>query len=211
MFYDNTNNQNGRHTIIVTGRGKVTAIPDLAIIRLGVLSTGEILSDIQEENARISQSVLNGLRNMGVQDIRTYQYTIDKVYDYENNTRIDRGYQVRNMIEIQTGMLDSVGSIIDAAVSLGANIVESITFEVSATDQYYLEALRIALLNGTEKAVTMAEVINARLDSVPIRIVESSAPVNLTRTFFGEGMVTTPVEPGTTQVEANVTMEFGFR
>lgn len=211
MFYDNTNNQNGRHTIIVTGRGKVTAIPDLAIIRLGVLSTGEILSDIQEENARISQSVLNGLRNMGVQDIRTYQYTIDKVYDYENNTRIDRGYQVRNMIEIQTGMLDSVGSIIDAAVSLGANIVESITFEVSATDQYYLEALRIALLNGTEKAVTMAEVINARLDSVPIRIVESSAPVPLTRTFFGEGMVTTPVEPGTTQVEANVTMEFGFR
>jgi len=211
MFFDNTDMQDNRNTIIVTGRGSVTASPDLAIIRLGVFSTGEILSDLQEENARISRSVLNGLRNMGVQDIRTYQYNIDKLYEFMDNTRIDRGYSIRNMFEIQTGMLEDVGSIIDAAVSLGANIVESVSFEVSAADQYYLEALRIALINGSEKAVAMAEVFHTRPDPVPRRIIENSTPVPLARTFFREDIVSTPVEPGTTRIEALVTMEFDYR
>lgn len=211
MIYNNFDDHDNRNVIIVSGRGRVTAIPDLAVIRLGVLSTGEVLSDIQEENARISQSVLNSLKNAGVNDIRTYQYVIDKKFDFENNIRIDRGYIIRNMFEIQTGMLDSVGSIIDLAVSQGANLVESIIFEVSAADQYYLEALRIALMNGTEKAAAMAEAFNARLDTIPARIVENSSPMPLARTFLGEDFITTPVEPGTTQIEALVTMEFGYR
>jgi len=210
MYFDNNNLENNRNTIIVTGRGRVTAVPDLAIIRLGVLTSGEILSDVQEENARISQTILNSLRNMGVQDIRTFQYIIDKNYEFENNTRIDRGYSVRNIYEIQTGMIDNVGSIIDLAVSLGANLVESITFEISDSEQYYLEALRQALINGTQKAAAIAEVFNTGLDPVPARIIENSTPIPLARTFLREDIVTTPIEPGTSQIEAFVTMEFNY-
>ncbi len=210
MYFDINEGQIDGNSIIVTGRGRITAVPDLAIIRLGIVTSGEILSDIQEENAEISQSVLNGIRNIGVEDIRTYRYIIDKIYEFENNTRIDRGYSVQNMFEIQTGMLDNVGTIIDVAVSLGANLVESISFEVSTSDQYYLEALRLALLNGIEKASVMAEVFNRQPEPVPRRIVENSLPVPMTRTFFRDELATTPVEPGTTNIEAVVTMEFGY-
>ncbi|CRZ34180.1 hypothetical protein DFR55_12039 [Herbinix hemicellulosilytica] len=210
MFLNNNDGQINGNSIIVTGRGRITAVPDLAIIRLGVITSGEVLSDIQEYNARISQSVLNGLRNMGIEDIRTYRYLIDKIYEFENNLRIDRGYSVQNMFEIQTGMLDTVGTVIDVAVSLGANLVESISFEVSTIDQYYLEALRQALLNGIEKASVMAEVFNTRPDPVPKRIVENSLPVPLSRTFFRDELAATPIEPGTTNIEAVVTMEFGY-
>lgn len=210
MFFDNTAWENNHNTIIVTGRGRVTAVPDLAKIRLGVITTGENLSDIQNENAETSNLILNGLRNMGVNDIRTYQYIIDRNFEFIDNTRVDRGYTIRNVYEIQTGMPDNVGAIIDTAVSLGANLVESITFEVSAAETFYLEALKIALMNGAEKAAAMAEVFNARLSPVPIRIIESGTPVPLSRTFLREDIVTTPVEPGTTQIEAIVTMEFGY-
>lgn len=184
MFFDNTAWENNHNTIIVTGRGRVTAVPDLAKIRLGVVTTGENLSDIQNENAETSNLILNGLRNMGVNDIRTYQYIIDRNFEFIDNTRVDRGYTIRNVYEIQTGMPDSVGAIIDTAVSLGANLVESITFEVSAAETFYLEALKIALMNGAEKAAAMAEVFNARLSPVPIRIIESGTPVPLSRTFL---------------------------
>lgn len=183
-MYDNGRKENDNNTMIVSGRGNVTAMPDIVLIRLGVETIGENLSVVQEENARISQMVLNGLRQMGIQEIRTYQYLIDKLYDFENNTRIDRGFSVRNIFEIRTDMLDMAGTIIDTAVSLGANIVDLVAFEVSDIDQYYLEALNLALMNGTEKARSMAEAFYSRLNPVPIRIVENSTPpMPLARTF----------------------------
>lgn len=210
-MYDNMDRENNYNTMIVTGRGQVTAMPDIVLIRLGVQTSGENLAFVQEENARSSQMVLEGLRQMGVQDIRTYQYIIDRIYDFDNNTRIDRGFSVRNVFEIRTDMLDMAGTIIDTAVSLGANLVDLITFEVSATDQYYLEALNLALMNGTEKARSMAEGFNTRLNPVPRRIVEnSSPPVPLSRTFLREDIITTPIEPGTSNIQAFVTLEFDY-
>ena len=215
-MYDNNERQRDNksvtnNSLTVTGRGSVTAIPDIAIIRLGVMSTGDNLSFIQEENARTSQMIIDGLRQMGVDDIKTYQYIVDKQYDYENGNRIDRGYFVRNILEIRTDMLDMTGTIIDTAVSLGANLIELITFEVSATDNYYLEALNIALHKATDKARSIANEFGAMLNALPIRIVEnSSSPTPISRTFFGEGQYTTPIEPGTTQIEASVILEFTY-
>ena len=195
----------------VTGRGSVTAIPDIAIIRLGVLTSGNNLSIAQEENARISQMILDGLRQMGVTDIKTHLYNIDKLYDYENGTRIDRGYSVRNIIEIRTDMLDMAGTIIDTAVSLGANLVELITFEVSDTEPYYLEALNIALNNASNKARSMANEFGALLNALPVSIIaNSSQPLPIARTFLGEGQYTTPIEPGRTQIEASVLLEYTY-
>lgn len=212
MMYENFVKQRNHNTITVTGRGSVNAIPNLAIIRLGVITTGDNLSIIQEENARFSQMILDALRQIGITDIRTHQYNIDKLYDYENNSRIDRGYSVRNIFEIRTDMLDMSGTIIDTAVALGANLVESITFEVSETDQYYLEALNDALNNATEKARSIADKFEARLNHQPIRILENSSPqVPFARTFFGEGQFTTPIEPGTNQIEASVLLEFTYQ
>lgn len=215
-MYENKDRQRNNIAIInnsmtVTGRGSVTAIPDIAIIRLGVLTTGENLSIAQEDNARISQMILEGLRQMGLTDIKTHQYNVDKLYDYENGIRIDRGYFVRNLFEIRTDMLDMIGTIIDTAVSLGANLVELITFEVSATDHYYLEALNIALSNATDKARSIANEFGAMLNPLPISIIENSnQPLPIARTFVGEGQFTTPLEPGTTQIEASVILGFTY-
>lgn len=212
MMYNNLEKQRNQNIITVTGRGSVIAIPNLAIIRLGVITTGDNLSVIQEENARLSQMIIDALRQINITDIRTHQYNIDKLYDYENNTRIDRGYSVRNIFEIRTEMLDMSGIIIDTAISLGANQVESITFEVSETDQYYLEALNEALNNATEKAISIADNFKARLNHLPIRILENSSPqVPFTRTLFGEGQFTTPIEPGTNLIEASVLLEFNYQ
>lgn len=205
------NNFMNNNIMTVTGGGSITAIPDIAVIRLGTMTTGDMLSNVQEDNARISQMILEGLRQLGITDIKTYQYNVDKLYEYENGTRIDRGYFVRNIFEIRTDMLDMAGSIIDTAVSLGANLVELISFEVSKIDQYYLEALNLALKNATDKAKSISNELGAMLNPLPKSIVENSGqPVPIARTFYGEGQITTPIEPGTTQIEASVVLEFTY-
>jgi len=45
--------------------------------------------------------------------------------------QIDRGYLVRNILEIKTNNIEATGNIIDASVNAGANIVELISFDVS--------------------------------------------------------------------------------
>jgi uncharacterized protein YggE len=200
-----------QNIMTVTGTGKVKVIPDMVVIRLGVLTSGDNLSSVQEENARISQAVLESLNQIGITDIATFQYLIDKIYDFQNGIRIDRGFSVRHIFEIRTHMIDMSGIIIDTAVSMGANLVELISFEVSETETYYLEALSLALTNGTIKARSIAEKFNAKLNPIQTRIIENTSPsVSPSRTFLREDIVTTPIEPGATSIEAFVTLEFSY-
>ena len=120
MKHNIENNLNNK-TMTLQGQGQVFTVPNVSIVQLGVVTTGENLVDTQAENALISQQIIQILQSMGVVDIKTAQYSINKVYDYENGRQIDRGYLVRNILEIKTNNLEMVGNIIDSTVLSGAN------------------------------------------------------------------------------------------
>lgn len=197
-----------KKTMTLTGQGQVTAVPDIAIIHLGVQTTGENLTAIQSENARVTQSIIQALQRMGVNNIKTFQYTIDKIYDFENGRQIDRGFSVRNILEIRTNNLDSVGSIIDTAVGLGANVVDLISFDVSNREYYYQQALNIAVRNAIQKSKSIAMNLNISTDPIPVNIVENSVmPI---QPFRRELAATTPIMPGNILIEASVTVDFEY-
>ena len=193
----------------LTGQGQVTAVPNIAVIHLGVLTTGENLVNIQSENAQIAQSIIQALQRMSISDIKTFQYTIDKIYDYENGRQVDRGYSVRNILEIRTSNLDMVGNIIDTAVNLGANVVDLISFDVSNREYYYQQALNIAVMNAIQKSKSISMNLGIPTDPVPTHIVENSvAPI---QPFYRQELAaTTPIIPGNIKIEANVTVDFEF-
>ncbi len=194
-------------TMILTGHGQVSAAPDTAIIRLGVQTTGENLAQIQADNARRSQSIIQVLQRMGVSDIKTSQYSIDKVFDYVEGRQIDRGFSVRNILEIRTSNLDAVGTIIDAAVNAGANIVDFISFDISNREYYYQQALNMAIMNAIQKANSITRNLGLSSTAVPVKIVENTAmPFPVQRDFAAA----TPIIPGTLNVEANVTVDFVY-
>ena len=193
-------------TMILTGHGKISAAPDTAIIRLGVQTTGENLAQIQADNARRSQSIIQALQRMGVSDIKTSQYSIDKVYDYVEGRQIDRGFSVRNILEIRTNNLDAVGAIIDAAVNAGANVVDLIAFDISNREYYYQQALNMAIMNAIQKANSITRNLGLSSSAVPIKIVENTAMSFPVQREFAAA--TTPIVPGTLNVEANVTVDF---
>jgi uncharacterized protein YggE len=202
-YYEN-NSQQKKMTF--TGHGQVSVMPDTAVIHLGVETSGENLSSIQQENALRTQSVIQSLNRYGITDIKTFQYIIDKKYDYENGRQIDRGYTVRNILEIRTGA-ENAGTAVDASVNAGANAVEFISFDVSNRDYYYQQALNLALINAIQKAKSINITLGIRTEPVPVNIVENfSAPVPLQQ--FSRGVAETPVIPGIIKVEASLTVDF---
>ncbi len=206
-FYSDNNLHN--RTMTLTGQGQVTTVPNIAVIRLGVQTTGENLVDIQSENAQIAQVIIQALQRMGISDIKTFQYSIDKLYDYENGRQIDRGYSVRNILEIRTTNLDMAGNIIDTAVNLGANVVDLISFDVANREYYYQQALNMAIMNAMQKAKSISMNLGIPADPAPIRIVENS--VTPVQPYFRQELAaTTPIMPGNIKIEASVTVDFSF-
>lgn len=206
MLYPSMNST-AVNIMTLTGDGQVTAVPDLAILHLGVQTTGEHLTDIQNENARISQAVLQALQQLNITDIKTYQYTINKIYEYENGKQIDKGYSVRNIFEIRTSNLEQVGNVIDTAVFNGANVVDLIEFEVSDSNTYYFQALDLAIENAYQKANMVALSLGLTNAPVPIRIDESSTPP-MPFPILAVRESATPIEPGSKQIEASVIIKF---
>lgn len=197
------------YTMTLTGRGHVTATPDLAVIRLGVETTGYNLTQIQAENAQISQRIIQAVSQYKITDIKTVQYLIDKKYEYQDGNQIDKGYSVRHILEIKTSNIDEAGIIIDTAVNAGANIVESVSFELSEPEIYYQQALNLAIDNAMEKAQAISANIHIRLNPIPIRIIEdSAAPVPMLG--FQRTDTATPIIPGELRIEAVVTADFSY-
>lgn len=204
------NNHLEYNIMTLNGQGQITTVPNTAIIRLGVQTTGDNIETIQSDNANISQNVIQSLNQLGITNIRTYQYVIDKNYEFENGIRVDRGYVVRNILEIQIDNLDQVGLIIDTAVNSGANLVEFISFEVDDPTKYYQQALNLAIMDTITKANSIAKQLRIPMEPIPIRIVEnSSAPMPRSQQYsIREGVFTTPIEPGLKQIDAFVTVDF---
>jgi uncharacterized protein YggE len=198
------------NTMTLTGKGQISVVPDVASIHLGIQSTGENLEEVQSDNSNISQNILQSIKQHGITDIKTFQYLIEKVYEYENDIRVEKGYSVRNIFEIKLTDMNQVGTVIDEAVKNGANVVEFIGFEVSNPDYYYQQALNLAVMNAIQKAQSIAMQLRVRMNSIPIHITENSSlqiPFS-NRRNMGEIALATPIEPGQYQIEATVTAEF---
>lgn len=206
MVPSNSANRYLNNVMTLTGQGAVTATPDLAVIRLGVQTTGYNLSRIQSDNAQMNQNIIQALNQAGYTDIRTAQYTIDKAYDYQDGNQVDKGYTLRNILEIKTNNVSQVGAIIDTAVEMGANIVDSISFELSNPQLYYQRALNLAINDAIQKSKSIADNLHIKLISVPTHIVENSASPAPVQEF--QRQVATTILPGELNVEAFITADF---
>lgn len=193
----------------LSGQGQVAASPNLAIIHLGVETTGFDLTAMQAENARIIEAVTQALRAMGISDIKTVQYSIDKNYIFENGRQIDRGYTIRHILEIRSNQIDDVGRIVDTAVMMGTNRVEFIAFDLSDRGSYYRQALNLALEDAQKKAISISRSLGMQIDLIPIRIIENSA-LPIQPLLFQREAAGTQILPGTLLIEASIAADFSY-
>ena len=155
--------------IWVSGRGEVQAVPDVASLNLGVQAQATSVAVAQQQASQAMDAVMTALENSGVaeKDIQTTSFNIwqQSRWDPDTQQEIVTGYQVSNSIRARVRDVDTVGEVIDAAVTAGGDYirVNGIQFEVDDPSGYLEEAREKAMADAKSKAAQLAGLAEVEL------------------------------------------------
>jgi uncharacterized protein len=200
----------------VSGTGKVTAVPDVAILSLGVEAQEKTVKEAQSEAAAAMTAVVAALKTNGVadKDIQTQWYNISPVMKWveDTNEQITIGYKVSNMVTAKIRDISKAGTIIDAVAEAGGNLtrINSISFTVDDPTAYYNQAREKAMQDANAKAEQMATLAGITLGK-PTYISESGGyiptPYYL-KDYAEGGSASTPISPG--ELDITLTVQVGY-
>ncbi len=199
--------EEGGRTITVTGTGAVKAVPDVAEVSLGASATAKTARAARTAADVRMARVLATLKARGIApaDIQTSQVSLSPTFG-PRGVRVV-GYTATNTVTARIRDLDAAGAIIAAAAAAGANEISGPSLIVSNEELVYQRALKAAVAAARAHAQAIASASGETVGemrsaseggaSLPIPIEASKADSALT-----------PVEPGTVEVQANVTAIF---
>jgi uncharacterized protein YggE len=202
-------------SITVIGEAMISAEPDQAHIDIGVVTQARSAPDASRENAeRLSRVLTEVKKLLGKGDeVKTSGYSLTPNYRYPQGGKPEIvGYTASNTVRIKTNTLDLVSRLIDGAMQAGANNVNRLIFTLKDEQGAQLEALRQA----SAKAKTKAEAIAASLGLKIVRIASINEGERTIQPIYRQAMAArgealaapapTPVEPGTVDVRATVSL-----
>ncbi|WP_066320263.1 SIMPL domain-containing protein [Bacillus sp. FJAT-29814] len=207
--------RNDQNILELTGEGSVSATPDMSIITMGVNSEDPNLTNAQQENNETTTKVIQSLINSGIskENIKTADYRIEMVYDYENGKQTLRGYRVVHLLQVQNHQIERTGFIVDTAVRNGANTITNIEFKVKNPQIYYSQALALALSDAQFKAVELTREMGVKLNKVPLSIQElNQTPpiIPLQPALFAKSEAGTPIQPGKLKINASLQVKYSY-
>ena len=202
-------------TFQVSGEGKVTYIPDVAMVTVGVLANGQTVKATQDQLNSSINKVSAAIKNLGVdsKDIQTQNYSINPNYDFTGTNQRITGYSANSNLYIKVREIDKANGVIDAATQAGANQVGSISFDIDEKTRLQNEAREKAVEDAKSKAENAAKIAGFRLG----RIVNYSEnfggvvppmPIRTLTLEKADTAVLTQVEPGSSEVIVNVTLSY---
>ena len=166
--------------IWVTGAGSVAATPDLAVLSLGIDFEADTVSDALAGGAQSMQAVIDSLLAAGVPegDIQTRHFSVSSRSEWNDLLHRSEmiGFAVSNIVTVEVRNLDSIGGVIDSAVTAGGDAarVHSLSFRVEDPADAEREARGLAMSAALEQASQLAEAAELELGE-PFSIVESGA------------------------------------
>ena len=168
-------------TVTTTGHGTISAVPDEATVSAGVHTQAASASDALDRNAKL-----------------------------QNDQGQVTGYTADNSVSAKTKVAGA-GALLDAAVAAGANTVSGPTLDVGGRDALYRDALKKAVADARAKAEALAEAGGFGVGQVSAVTEQSAGAPGPVFDALAAKSSGTPVEPGTQDVAADVTVTFRIR
>ncbi len=200
-------------TITVTGEGVVEAAPDIATISLGVTTEGKTAVEAMAANSAALTAVLDRLRAAGIEerDLQTSNLTLNPNwvgYDSGKAPTIS-GYTASNMLTVRVRALASLGTVLDSAITDGANTLNGVTFGLAEPRPAVDAARKEAVADAVARATLLVEAAGAKLGKV-VSIAESGGFAQPMPMFRMEASADSavPVAGGEVGLTASVTMVF---
>ncbi len=205
--------------IWVTGTGKISVAPDVAVLNMGVQAQKDTVAEAQQAATTAMDAIMAVLDDYSIDeaDIQTQQISIQPVYRWNEDEQILLGYSVTNSVSVKVRKLDDTGAIIDEAAAAAGDYIRinSIGFTVDEPETYLEDIRKEAMEDAEEKARQLAELGDVKLGA-PISIVESGGNTALiVYRDYAEGAATpdavkTVVSPGEIEVDLTVQVVYSI-
>ncbi len=210
-----TTPQPEQRTITVTGTGTTRVSPDIAVVSLGVQTQGADVGAAVQENNRRAQAVTDALLEQGVaaEDMRTVNFYVSsqQLFDPMGLPTGETSYTVDNTILFTLRAPEKLGAVLQVALRVGSNSVQSVSFSVADPSVPMDEARQLAVADAQRQAQQVASAAGASLGDV-LSIGEGG---NVVPTYYeapafgkGGGGGGVPVESGTLEFPAQITLTY---
>ena len=206
-----------RHSIRISGEGRVVGIPDIAKIQLGYKAEKKTVAEAQTDNTDKMNNIINKLKkdfDINKKDIQTSNYNIYPQYDWNEGIKTLQGYQVTQNLNIKIRDLEAVSKILDAAGSAGLNQVGNLQFDIDNPEKLKEEARTKALKNAKEKADKLSKELGVKLGRVISFSEYGSEPSQPVYRAYGMAEMKSmdeaapEIEAGSTEITINATIEY---
>ncbi len=200
--------------IRVNGEATLSVEPDQAEIDLGVVTQGRTAKEASEANATKLDAVLKAIRAVAGASgkIETTNYSIRPNYHRPQGggEATIASYTATNVVRASSITISVTGELIDAAIGAGANNVQRLHFTVEDAETHRARALDGAAKQARAKADTLAAALDLQILHV-LSVTEGAASVvrpyaPRTAMMQAEAAPTTPVEAGSVEIRASVTL-----
>ena len=205
--------------IWVAGQGEVMAVPDIAILNLGVEARGDTVAEAQAEAAVSMDKVIQTLKDSGVKekDIQTQRYSIYPITRWvKDEEEKIIGYRVTNTIVAKIRELDKASNIIDDVTEAGGDYtrIQGISFTIDDPVPFYEEARAEAVKDAENKAKQFASLTGVKLGK-PTYISEGAVyvPSLMKGGYYdemGAAPPPTPISPGELKITINVQIAYAI-
>jgi len=204
--------------ISVAARSEIRVSPDRATIQVSVQTKAPTAATAANENAIKQAAVIQALRALGLSpdQISTINYNVYPEQRYEPNKEpVITGYSVTNTVSVEVRKLNEVGPVIDAALKNGANLITSLQFYASNTE----DARRIAIASAVQKARLDADAAARAAGGTIGGLLEVNVgayyppppqPVAMIRATVAADHAETPINPGEQTLSVDITTRWRF-
>lgn len=202
-------------TLDVSAEGRTTRVPDIAVIRTGVVSQATGAAAALADNGSRMARVLAAVRGAGVaeRDIQTGTVSLSPQYRYvEGQAPKITGYQATNSLTIRFRDVTRAGPILDALVAQGANQIDGPNLLIDKPDAALDEARTDAIRRARARAELYARAAGLSVARI-VSITENGdnaggqPPMPVMMSRRGES-ADTAIVAGERDVTANVTVRF---
>lgn len=204
----------GTPTVRANGEATVNIRPDQVRVDIGVVTQAQTAAAAAGQNAKQTTDVITTLKKVlaGSAEIQTSGYSVQPNYRHSRDGSPPTivGYTATNMVQVKSAGVATVGKVIDAATSAGANNIQGIQFTLKDEQAARGEALKEAARNARANAEAIAAGLGMKVgrivnlsDGDPVRVIPVRAEMMRAQ---ADAAAMTPIEPGDVQVRAVVTV-----
>ncbi len=155
--------------VIVSGEGKITAAPDVAVLSVGLVTEGQTVNEAQKQNNDKMNSVIKAVKDqfkVEAKDLKTENYSVYPKYNWNNGRQTIIGFTVNQNLQIKVRNFDNIGDIIAKATELGANQVSGPNFMIDDIEKFRAQAREEAIKQAKDKANVLAGQVGIKLGRI---------------------------------------------